>query len=318
MPKISVIIPLYNKAPSIQRALDSVLAQTERDFEVVVVDDGSTDGSGAIAKSYMDPRIRCVRQENSGVSAARNSGIEAARADLVAFLDADDEYKPGFLETILRLRGRFPHAGAYSTAYEIKEPGARPRLPSFAHIPPAPWEGIIPNYFRTLLFCSPAWSSATAVPKSVFQEVGAFPVGVIEGEDLDLWIRIALKHAMAFSQAAGAIYHLDAAQRAAKGAAQGSELRFVATARQALAGGGVPAAARPYLKELIEVQRLERASACVLAGERAKAKELLRACHTSEFRGRKLWWSFLAALPPALAKACFVVKTRILNRGALK
>ena len=96
---ISVVIPLYNKEHQIAETLRSVLEQTFQDFEVVIVDDGSTDKSSEEALKIRDPRIRFVRQENAGVSAARNRGIEEARFDLIAFLDADDRWKPEYLQT---------------------------------------------------------------------------------------------------------------------------------------------------------------------------------------------------------------------------
>jgi len=120
MPEVSVVIPLYNKAPYIARALASVITQTCQDFEVIVIDDGSTDGGAEIVRRLDDTRIRVIRQENRGVSAARNRGIESARTDFIAFLDADDEWTPTHLEALLRLRDRYPHAGAYGTAYLIK------------------------------------------------------------------------------------------------------------------------------------------------------------------------------------------------------
>ncbi|MGI6022871.1 MAG: glycosyltransferase family 2 protein, partial [Methanoculleus sp.] len=94
MPEVSVVIPLYNKAPYIARALASVITQTCQGFEVIVIDDGSTDGGAEIVRRLDDTRIRVIRQENRGVSAARNRGIESARTDFIAFLDADDEWMP--------------------------------------------------------------------------------------------------------------------------------------------------------------------------------------------------------------------------------
>lgn len=89
-----------------------------------MVDDGSTDGGMEVIKEFRDPRIRLIQQENRGVSAARNRGIEEARSELIAFLDADDEWLPLFIETILRLRSLYPNAGLYGTAYEVHYPGS--------------------------------------------------------------------------------------------------------------------------------------------------------------------------------------------------
>ena len=98
--RFSVIIPSYNSAAFLPQALDSLLSQTTGDFEIVVVDDGSTDDTQQILDAYAakDPRVRCVRQENAGVSAARNNGLAAAKGDWVTFLDADDTYAPDTLQ----------------------------------------------------------------------------------------------------------------------------------------------------------------------------------------------------------------------------
>ena len=101
--RVSVIVPLYNKAKYVIRAMSSIAHQTFSDFEAIVVDDGSTDGSAELAAAYPDARFRVLRQSNAGPGAARNRGIEQARGELIAFLDADDDWLPEYLDTNVRL-----------------------------------------------------------------------------------------------------------------------------------------------------------------------------------------------------------------------
>ena len=117
--KISVVIPLYNKARYVVRAVNSVLSQSYNDFELIIVNDGSTDGGERLISDIKDPRLHLVNQSNAGVSAARNRGINEAAADHIAFLDADDEWKKGFLESMLNLHSKHPNAGLFASAYEI-------------------------------------------------------------------------------------------------------------------------------------------------------------------------------------------------------
>ena len=117
-PQVSIAITLYQKGATIARAIQSALGQTMPDFEIVVVDDGSTDGGPEAAAGIKDPRLRLVRQENRGVGGARNRCLMECRADLLAFLDADDEYQPDFLETVLDLHKRHPEAGMFCTSFE--------------------------------------------------------------------------------------------------------------------------------------------------------------------------------------------------------
>ena len=112
-PKVSVIIPLYNKADYIKRAIDSVLLQTEDNFELIVINDGSTDNSETIVSRYNDPRVLLVNQENQGVAKTRNRGVILAQSRLVSFLDADDEWDPHFLETMINLTYKYPNSGLY-------------------------------------------------------------------------------------------------------------------------------------------------------------------------------------------------------------
>ncbi|MCZ2155754.1 MAG: glycosyltransferase family 2 protein, partial [Bryobacterales bacterium] len=107
-PAVSIIIPAFNAAPWLKDAVHSVLAQSYRDWELIVVNDGSTDGTSALAKSFNDPRIRVIDQTNAGVSAARNAGMAAAQGNLFAFLDADDAMLP---ETLNRKVGTLRNSG---------------------------------------------------------------------------------------------------------------------------------------------------------------------------------------------------------------
>ena len=191
----SVIIPMYNKVKYIERALNSVLAQTISDFEVIVVDDGSIDGSVEVVASFNDPRIRLIRQENSGVSAARNKGIVLSNTEMVAFLDADDDWEPTFLETILDLNKKYPHAGTYVTAHRVEYTEGVFVQSDFQFAPSDKDGGLIDSF----LCCPYIYSSAIAVKRSVLQSVGAFPVGIKYGEDLDTWIRLAMKAPIAWS-----------------------------------------------------------------------------------------------------------------------
>jgi glycosyltransferase involved in cell wall biosynthesis len=196
---ISVIIPLYNKAGSIAQALDSVLAQEYQDFEIVVVDDGSTDGGASVVENYGDARIRLVRQENAGVSAARNRGIEAARGEYVAFLDADDVWMPGFLSEIAALQREFPQCRAQATNYVFNSNGVKsPTI--LRKIPFSGERGVLANYFE-VASCShpPVWTSAVCIERALLLEIGGFPVGIKSGEDLLTWARVAVRTDWAYS-----------------------------------------------------------------------------------------------------------------------
>ena len=121
MPKVSVIIPLYNKGKYIARALDSVFSQTYQDYEVIVVDDGSTDNGPEIVKQYNDPRLRLIHQENAGPGAARNKGISESKGEFLSFLDADDEWLPEFLEEGIYALSENPQCSSFCSCYYMGE-----------------------------------------------------------------------------------------------------------------------------------------------------------------------------------------------------
>lgn len=192
-PRISVIIPLYNKAQEIEATLRSVLAQTHLPEEIIVVDDGSTDDSRQKVESISSPLIRLLTQENQGVSAARNRGIKAAKAEFISFLDADDRWYPRFLEQTIKMIEEFPHCGLYSTGFYIS---------SHSGLHPAPGlskRGIVEDFFKESAHCYIAIPSTSTIPRSIFEECGFFPEGMKIGEDLHLWIRIASRHQVCFT-----------------------------------------------------------------------------------------------------------------------
>ncbi len=202
-PVISVVIPLYNKGRYVKRTIDSVLSQEFQDFEVIVVDDGSTDDGPEIVKQFDDRRIRIVTQENAGVSAARNRGIQEAQADLIAFLDADDEWLPDFIETVVGLAERFPDAGAYATGYRMLKGGEH----VYRNMTIRGGREKCGCYFDLLRKGIVISASSVAVRRSVFDRVAGFRVGYQLGEDLDMWFRIGLYYKFACSPKVCALYY---------------------------------------------------------------------------------------------------------------
>lgn len=297
-PKISVVIPLYNKVSHIGRAVDSVLKQTEQDFEIVVVNDASTDGGEEKVRQFADPRIRLFQREKPGPGghAARNLGIRESKADLVAFLDADDAYCPIFLETILRLKNRFPEAGAYCTEYEIFGSNGR-RKPRLRAIPPFPWEGIIPSYFESSLGEPPVWTSATAVPKKIFSIVGFFPEGVRLGGDLDMWLRIALSYPIAMSRVVGALYFRDAENRVCDKEYSDEGLFLIKVAQEAIQDKKLSSRDRFFLTEYVHMKTLESAGRCIVSGDPGKARSMLLKCNTRLFLMKKIFFVTASFFP---------------------
>lgn len=213
-PAISIVMPLYNKAGQVLETIASVRAQTLSDWELVVVDDGSTDDGPALVRDLKDARVRVVSQANAGVSAARNRGIELARADLVAFLDADDLWLPGFLAAILALQADFPEAHWFATGYEIR-PAHGAAYTSRLRGPPADFSrGLLPDYFIVSLASDPpVWSSATAVRRHAIQAIGGFPLGIGSGEDLLTWARLAVRYPLAYDARPLAVFVVSGIER---------------------------------------------------------------------------------------------------------
>ena len=210
MVRFSVIMPLYNKAPYVKKALESVFIQTYTDYEVIVIDDGSTDNSADIVRELVNGKwklvndqITLISQKNAGVAAARNNGVKASRGEFVCFLDADDWWEPTFLEEMDKLIKEYPEAGLYATNYVYYKPGK-------THVALRLKRGYM-NYPEAYLKSSmmPVTSITTCMPKKVFDEMGGFPVGIKLGEDFLLWAKTAIHYKVAFSEKPFAYYNND-------------------------------------------------------------------------------------------------------------
>lgn len=206
---ISVVIPLYNKEKTIVKTLQTVLNQSFQDFEIVIVNDGSTDGSAAEVSRIHDSRIRLINQPNAGVSAARNHGIEEASGEFVAFLDADDEWKPDYLKTQMGLVKKYSDCDVFATRYSTKREDEKTKQTVLKGISFTGEDGILSNYFEIASISDPpVWTSAVVVRKSKLKEIGGFPIGVTSGEDLLTWARLAERNKIAFTKKVCAVYNL--------------------------------------------------------------------------------------------------------------
>ena len=206
--EISVVIPLYNKAAEIERTLRSVLEQSVQPREIIVVDDGSTDGSGEIVERVASPLVRLVRQQNAGVSAARNLAISLASGRWVALLDGDDRWCEDYLLTMAQLIEQYPECGAYGSAFYVDN-GDK------LVVADTPQSCGVVNFFEESMRRYVLIPSAAILSRDLVVELGGFPEGMRMGEDQYLWTKIARVADVAFSPEPKAIYSRAASNRSA-------------------------------------------------------------------------------------------------------
>ena len=186
-PRVSVVIPVYNRASLIERAIRSVEGQTVRGWEVVIVDDGSTDDTPERLTARSSERIRLSRQANAGQGAARNRAIRDARADVIAFLDSDDEWLPDKLERQLSILDTKPAVGLVFGDAEIHSPGSPPtRLSTAAR----PTRGHVTEALLRENFIA---TSTVVVRRALVEQAGGFDEGAFfrNVEDYDLWLKVS-------------------------------------------------------------------------------------------------------------------------------
>ena len=195
MPYFSIVIPVYNKEKFVAKTIESVLSQTFTDYEIIIVNDGSTDQSEAKISAFKDNRIQYYLKKNEGVALARNFGIEKATADNICFLDADDYWYPNFLETMQRYSSELPEQKVFATAIEIE---SKNKTIQAHYSIPSTSDFEIVNFFDASQKECALWTSSVCIHKSVFDKVGNFDIKIKHGEDTELWIRIGLQFPIVF------------------------------------------------------------------------------------------------------------------------
>jgi hypothetical protein len=303
--KFSIVIPLYNKAPYIADTIQSALAQTFTDFEVIVIDDGSSDGSAELVAAMTDPRLHLVRQTNAGVSAARNRGIELAQGEWVAFLDADDWHHPRYLASLLIAQEVYPQADIVATDYVPIPYADGPWPPRWAIPPEPPAVELITDLPLRWLAGPTLLTSAVSVRTGVLRQMQpCFPPGESYGEDLDLWFRLAEKAPIALAHAPLVGYRV-----AVDGALTTEHIAltmppFLERLRVRTLSGAMTDSQCRSAVWLIAHQEVSIARQAVASGNRLEGLHWL-------FQGRhaasgKRWWLTVAMI-------CFFPKTMVSN-----
>jgi glycosyltransferase involved in cell wall biosynthesis len=291
----SVIIPLYNKAPHIAAALQSVLAQTFPPDEIIVVDDGSTDGGAEIAAAFSARGVTLIRQSNAGVSAARNRGAKAARSAYLTFLDADDIWLPNHLETLRSVIVQVPSAGLVSTLYKIQQ-GKQMFHPHSAFADG--FTGRVDDFCRRMASgLSLVHSSTAGVARPAFFEAGGFPHGMRRGEDLVLWLKLARGFEVGHAASVTAIHNRDAVNRSVslrESQAPGSLLYL----QEMMGGPGLSASEQASAKLLFARIAFYTAAGMREAGDLSGLAAIRRLAAEMKMPELALRIRLLGALPP--------------------
>lgn len=297
--KFSIVIPLYNKAPYVGATLASVAAQTCSDYEVIVVDDGSTDGGPALVAALGLAWVRLLSQPNAGVSMARNRGVAQARGEWIAFLDADDWWHPTYLDSLCRMidQGGTGTAMVATGFVNVRHEASA----AFASWPVAaqPTEQIHDLYaewYRRTLF----FTSSVAVRASVLKAFEpCFPPGETAGEDMDVWFRSAETAGLAFDPAPR-VYRLLVPLNLSGQLKVGQEPPFLRRIEQRAHHATMPARLYRSARHFVAQSRISMARACLEHGHRQACASWLRRAPIS-WGGRRWWACLLLLLLPVPA-----------------
>jgi glycosyltransferase involved in cell wall biosynthesis len=300
----SVVIPLYNKESFVEDALQSVLNQSYQNFEVIVVDDGSTDSGPSRVNVIQDQRVHLIQQANAGVSCARNRGIELAKGELVCFLDADDWYHPMYLETIVLMATHYSGIAFFATNFLSITKLDDPSLTWDVKSPPH-FLLIDDLFYHWRRFGGFFFTSSVAVRREFLSSLQpCFPPGESMGEDQDLWFKLAERSSLVYCQT-----HLAAYRYTEGSLCDGYKnltlipayTRLEQRARQ----GQIPDKFRTSALRVVTGARVRVACTLLMAGRRFDACKVLLEDICNGIRLRR-WWTTVvmcAIFTPSLARS---------------
>ena len=295
----SVIIPAYNAEKFIVHSITSVLNQSYGDFELIVIDDGSTDGTKAQIERFTDARIRYVYQKNGGVSAARNKGILESRGEYVCFLDSDDEWKPGHLALLCTLIEKHSSCGMYITGYDIRLGNGEVVHKSQQILRSISEEDFESDNGFDLLNSHGYFLNTNTVccRRDVFDKVGLFATGVKNGEDDDMWYRIFAFYSLAISKSVTTVY--DRANCGATGQrGEVFETFFLKRVDELLSSSEIPKHRKSSLIVWRERNKLSRARKYILAGNKREARRIMKTIDYKKVKKKKLLETHLCLILP--------------------
>lgn len=275
--KFSVIIPVYNKASSIRSTLQSVFDQTYKNVEIILVDDGSTDNLYDVLNDITH-RVVIIRQANSGVAEARNSGIRKSSGDYICFLDADDIWKPNHLQILNQALQKYPNVKFLSTMYlsTFANGEIRSKMPMLKKYEYYSW---IEDYFKVVLDKSSTiiHTDTVCIQKSILDTM-QFASGERIGEDTDLWYRIAAYYPLLLIKEETAVYHRENSTATLQGN-NNLDWAFARRERELMVDASISLHKRKNIQLLIDRWKCTCCRELISKGDLRKAKNYLRQTH---------------------------------------
>lgn len=304
MPLFSVVIPLYNKESFIVETLRSALAQTFTDFEIIVVNDGSTDNGGNMVQLFNDNRLRYISTENQGVSAARNTGIAASTGKLIAFLDADDHWEPNHLAVLHNLHEIYPQPGMYCSRYIIRIGNGVLQKPLYIGMK-EDFQGIVENPFSASMINRIAQTSAVCVPKKLLENLDGFNETLTNMEDTELWIKLMLSVPVYITNTVTVVYNANVPQSLTK--LDLSQQRFMNFDQFKM-----NEKSNKSLKRFIDIYRVEYALKYRIAGDIINSEQLYKDADSNTIAFKT---KLLLATPPFVLRTLLRLKHWLHRKG---